>query len=145
MRLTSYSDYSLRVLMYLAVKDGEKSTITEISETYDISKEHLRKVVHNLVKENYISSSRGRSGGLFLKKLPDQINLGDVIRHTETDLTIVECFDSDSNKCILKESCKLQHVLAKALKAFLAVLDEYTLNDLLLPQHPLRQSLGLAN
>ena len=142
MRLTAYSDYSLRVLMFLALKK-DKSTINEISESYAISKEHLRKVVHSLAKENYIKAIRGRSGGLVLSSDPAQINIGAVIRKTEADLTIVECFNPETNQCILHSDCKLQHILSEALHAFLNVLDQYTLEDLIVSKNPLRKSLGL--
>ena len=143
MRLTAHSDYALRVLIYLAIKNNKKSTINEISETYHISKEHLRKIVHKLVKENYINSTRGRTGGLTLKQPPENINLGTVIRATEADFNIVECFDPQTNNCILKGSCKLQNILNEALHAFINTLDQYTLQDLITPQNPLRQTLEL--
>lgn len=142
MRLTAYSDYSLRVLMFLALKK-DKSTINEISDSYAISKEHLRKVVHGLTKEKYIKAIRGRSGGLVLDRDPAQVNIGAVIRKTEADLAIVECFNSETNHCILHSNCKLQHVLSEALHAFLSVLDQYTLEDLIAFKSPLKKSLGL--
>ncbi len=92
MRLTLYSDYSLRVLMYLALKDNSKCTISEISDSYNISKEHLRKVVHNLSKEGYLKTNTGRTGGLLLAKAASEIFVGEIVRKTEEDFKLVQCF-----------------------------------------------------
>lgn len=130
MRLTNYTDYSLRVLIYLAVKPhGDKSTITEITEAYQISRNHLTKVIHQLGKIGLIETTRGRGGGITLAKAPTDIKIGDVVRETEEDFRIVECFGPD-NKCVLTPVCGLRHVLHDALQAYLAVLDKYTLADL---------------
>ena len=142
MRLTAYSDYSLRVLLYLSLNNDKLSTIKEIADSYDISKNHLMKIVHNLVTAGYIESTRGRSGGLRLAKAPEDIVLGKVVRETEDDFKIVECFDPETNTCRIARDCKLKHVLNEALSAFLNILDQYTLQDLATPQTPLKKSLG---
>ena len=129
MRLTSYSDYSLRVLIYLASQ--EQSTLTnikEISEVYHISKNHLMKIVYNLGKLGYIETVRGRNGGLRLAKKPDEINVGELVRKTEEDFYLVECFKDDDN-CVISPVCSLKFVLNNALDAFLKVLDQYTIAD----------------
>lgn len=143
MRLTAYSDYSIRILAYLTLKAENKSTIAEVSETYGISKEHVRKIVHHLVKEGYITSTRGRLGGLLIAKEAHEINIGELVRTTEADFNIVECFDDENNDCILKGACKLQAILNTALQAFLEVLDQYTLKDLLTPQNAIMELLDI--
>lgn len=130
MRLTNYTDYSLRVLIYLALKkDGELSTIKEIAETYDISKNHLMKIIHHLGQLGYIETIRGRNGGMKLAKKPKEINIGEVVTKTEEDFHIVDCFQQGGGYCAISPSCKLKHALNQALQAFLAVLNEYTLED----------------
>ncbi|WP_019960701.1 RrF2 family transcriptional regulator [Woodsholea maritima] len=130
MRLTRYTDYALRVLIYLAVHDETLHTIQELADIYGVSKNHLMKIVHNLSSANYIDSVRGRTGGIRLAKAPEEINLGILIRHTEDDLAIVECFSAPTNHCVLTPQCHLQSVVSEALSAFLAVFDRYTLADL---------------
>ena len=132
MRLTLYTDYSLRVLLFLGAMDPEKlATIKEISDTYGISKNHLMKVTHELGKLGYIETIRGRGGGIRLAMNPKNIVIGEVIRQTEEDFYLVDCFNPESVGCIISPVCQLKGVLNKALHAYLAVLDEYTLNDLL--------------
>ncbi|MDR5866877.1 Rrf2 family transcriptional regulator [Halomonas koreensis] len=133
MHLTRFTDYSLRVLIYLAVKGEERSTITEISERFEISRNHLMKVVQELNHRGYITAIRGKHGGLLLRQAPEAISLGGLVRDTERDLALVECF-GDGNECVITPSCRLKPILAEALGAFLAVLDRYTLADLLGPQ-----------
>lgn len=143
MHLTRFTDYSLRVLLYLAVKGERRSTITEIAERFDISRNHLMKVVQDLSHHGYITSIRGKNGGLLLRREPDTIVLGELIRRTERDLALVECF-SDGNECVITPACRLKHILTEALDAFLAVLDGYTLEDLLgARRQPLIQLLQL--
>lgn len=130
MRLTLYTDYSLRVLIFLAAKPkGERSTVTEISESFRISKNHLTKVVHELGKAGFIETVRGRGGGIQLKVSPNLINVGNVVRQTEDDFQLVECFNRESNQCVLAPACQLKGVLQEALHAYLAVLDRYTIED----------------
>lgn len=135
MRLTSYSDYSLRLLMYAAVRHGELVTIQEVADAYSISKNHLMKVAFELGRKGYLETVRGRNGGLRLARAPGKIRVGDVVREMEGDFTMVECFDPKTNKCAISGPCRLHGALSRALKAYFAVLDEYTLADLAV-QHP---------
>lgn len=138
MRLTNYTDYSLRILIYLATKpENELSNIKEIADIYNISKNHLMKVTYELGKMNIIETIRGRNGGIRLAHSPADINIGEVVRKTEEDFHIVECFDDDRNQCIISPVCGLKHVLNKALLAYLNVLDQYTLADLVTNQDSL--------
>ena len=130
MHITRYTDYSLRVLIYLAVQGDGLATIQEIADSYGISKNHLMKVVHQLNLKGYIESVRGKNGGLRLHRKPEDINVGVLIRETEPDMALVECFSAD-NHCCITPVCGLKHALFDALQAFLATLDEYTLADLL--------------
>ncbi|WP_088068415.1 RrF2 family transcriptional regulator [Gottfriedia luciferensis] len=130
MRLTNYSDYSLRVLIFLSSEPREKLVnIKDIAEVYKISKNHLMKIIYNLGKMGYIETIRGRNGGIRLAKLPSEINIGEVIRKTEEDFNIVECF-GDDNACVISPVCSLKHILNKALQQFIQVLDQYTLEDI---------------
>lgn len=132
MRLTNYTDYALRVLIYLAVKDSdEKSTITEITEAYNVSRNHLMKVIHQLGKIGVIETTRGRGGGIVLAKQPEDITIGSIVRETEEDFHMVECFNSAANHCVLSPVCGLRSVLGEALAAYLAVLDKYTIADII--------------
>lgn len=135
MHLTRFTDYSLRVLIYLAAKGEQRSTISEIAARFNISRNHLMKVVQDLNHQGYITSIRGKNGGLLLKRAPETISLGKLVRETERDLELVECF-GDENECVITPACQLKPILAEALAAFLAVLDHYTLADLLGPQRP---------
>ncbi|MDR5899889.1 Rrf2 family transcriptional regulator [Halomonas vilamensis] len=130
MHLTRFTDYSIRVLLFLAVKGEQRATITEIAETFSISRNHLMKIVQELNQKGYLTAIRGKNGGLSLDRPPESITLGDLVRDTEHDMALVECFRED-NACIITPSCRLQPILNEALKAFLAVLDHYTLADLL--------------
>src|SRR5699024_1737341 len=132
MRLTNYTDYALRVLIYLAVKDSdEKSTITEITEAYNVSRNHLMKVIHQLGRIGVIETTRGRGGGIVLAKQPEDITIGSIVRETEEDFHMVECFNSGANHCVLSPVCGLRSVLGEALAAYLAVLDKYTIADII--------------
>src|SRR4051812_5945520 len=99
MRLTLYTDYSLRVLLYLVLDRGRTATISEIASSYGISRNHLVKVVNNLVRLGYVSSTRGRSGGLRLSGEPSAVSIGEVVRRTEHDFQLVECFEPETNTC----------------------------------------------
>jgi Rrf2 family transcriptional regulator, nitric oxide-sensitive transcriptional repressor len=136
MRLTFYSDYSLRLLMYCAVRHGKLVTIQDVADAYGISKNHLMKVAFELGRKGYLDTVRGRGGGLRLARAPDKIRLGDVVRQMEEDFTMVECFDPKINQCVITGPCRLRGALSRALKAYFAVLDEYTLADLA-GQHPI--------
>ncbi|ANU20322.1 Rrf2 family transcriptional regulator [Planococcus plakortidis] len=142
MRLTMYTDYSLRVLIYLGTKeDGKLTTIQEISDAYHISKNHLMKVTFELGKAGFIETVRGRGGGIRLADRPENINVGTVVRRMEEDFHLVECFSSETNTCPISPICGLRGVLGKALHAYLAVLDEYNLQDLLFNKDALRELL----
>lgn len=130
MKLTQFTDYSLRVLIYLAQDWERKCTIREIAQWHKISKPHLVKVVHQLTKLNYIKTFQGKGGGISLKVIPSKINIGKVVRETESDFHIVECFDIKSNRCRIIKRCKLKYALHEAKQAFLKVLDLLTLEDI---------------
>lgn len=131
MRLTSFSDLSLRLLMYAAANQDRLITIDETSEVYDISRAHLMKIANTLTRAGYLKAVRGRSGGLMLGRPPEKVRLGDVFRVTEPDFNLVECFTADS-QCVITRACRLRGVLHEALDAFSATLDRYTLADLML-------------
>lgn len=130
MRLTTFSDYSLRLLMFAATHRDRLVTIEETARTYNISRAHLMKVANLLVNKGFLEAVRGRSGGLRLVSEPAGISLGTVVRATEPDFAIVECFGS-ANACRITPRCKLRGVLSDALAAFLDVLDGHTLDDLI--------------
>ncbi len=130
MRLTLYTDYSLRVLLYLAGKEGELVTISDLADFYKISRNHLVKVVHNLGLNGHILTTRGRNGGLRLARPAKEIFIGDVVRSTEPDLDLLECFNSATDQCVITRSCSLKSVLFKARADFMGVLDQYSLADL---------------
>ncbi len=132
MRLTLYTDYSLRVLMYLGMREpGEKVQIDEIAGFYYISKNHLTKVVHHLAKLGYVKTLRGRGGGIMLNYKPEALNIGEVVRNTEDNFHMAECFNAENNQCVLTPVCSLRFILNDALKAYLEVLDNYTLKDII--------------
>jgi Rrf2 family nitric oxide-sensitive transcriptional repressor len=131
MRLTTFSDYALRVLMYAAAAGDRLITIEETAKTYGVSRGHLMKVVNILTRTGHLKGVRGRSGGFTLAKPPEAINLGAVMRATEPDFALVECFGAD-NHCIITRRCQLPNVLNEALSAFVQTLDRYTLADLAL-------------
>jgi Rrf2 family nitric oxide-sensitive transcriptional repressor len=130
MQLTRYTDYSLRVLIYLAADPERRATIDEIARGYDVSKAHLMKVVHQLGLRGWVTTVRGRGGGLELGRPPEEIRIGDVVRSTEESMALAECFDPSTSACAIEPRCRLRSALGEALAAFLAVLDGYTLADL---------------
>jgi Rrf2 family nitric oxide-sensitive transcriptional repressor len=129
MRLTTFTDYSLRVLIYLAAAPTGRATIAEIARAFDVSENHLVKVVHLLGREGILLNTRGRGGGLALAVPAREIGVGRVVRLTEGADHPAECFTSD-NRCAIAPACRLAGVLAEALQAFYAVLDRHTLADL---------------
>lgn len=131
MKLTAYTDYALRTLMYLGMNRDRLVTIQDIADLHNIAKNHLSKVVHQLGALGVIQTVRGRNGGLRLGKEPADIPLGDLVRNTEPDFNMAECFNRERNACILTSSCALKGVLNNATSAYLAVLDGATLQDLL--------------
>jgi len=142
-KLTLYTDYSLRMLMYLAADPNQTSTIQEIADRFHISKNHLMKVAYELGRAGYVGTVRGRNGGLRLARAASDIRLGDLVRECEGDFTLVECFDSDHNQCVLTPACKLKHVLKEALDAYFQSLNRYTLADLLQKKAMLVKLLSL--
>ena len=135
MRLSSFSDYSLRVLMYLGFQPDRLATIAEIAAAHAISENHLMKVVHLLGRCAFIETVRGKGGGMRLARAPGEINLGEVVRRMEPDFAVVECFAS-GNECVVTKQCRLSGILAGALDGFLSHLDRHTLADLLAPTLP---------
>ncbi len=143
MRLTVYTDYSLRVLLYLGVRGQDHlATIQEIADTYQISKNHLMKVTYDLGKNGFIETIRGRGGGIRLAVAPEEVNIGQVVRKTEEDFHIVECFDPESNLCKISPECRLKYALNEALQAYFKVLDSYTLADVLVSKNALFELFG---
>jgi Rrf2 family transcriptional regulator, nitric oxide-sensitive transcriptional repressor len=142
-RLTVYTDYSLRVLMFLAVKGEELATVAEIAKAYAISRNHLMKVAHQLGLAGYVATVRGKGGGLRLARSPKDIVLGEVVRRTEPDMALVPCFDPHDASCAIFSGCVLRGVLSEARDAFLAALDRYTLADLVRPRASLQKILTL--
>jgi Rrf2 family nitric oxide-sensitive transcriptional repressor len=146
MRLTGYTDYSLRVLMYLGARPDRLASVAEISRAYGISQNHLMKVVNGLGRLGYVASSRGRTGGIRLAKPSDQISIGRVVRETEDGFDLVDC-----QRCVISSACGFASVLDEAMAAFMQVLDGYTLADLLnrrtniagiLQQHPDQRAIS---
>jgi Rrf2 family nitric oxide-sensitive transcriptional repressor len=127
MRLTSYTDYALRTLMFLALNRDRLVTIGDIAQTHNIAKNHLTKVVHHLGTLGFVETVRGRSGGLRLGREPAEISIGDVVRQTETDFYMASCFDANSAGCLYAAGCEMRGALAQATKAFLDVLDGVSL------------------
>jgi Rrf2 family nitric oxide-sensitive transcriptional repressor len=135
MQLTRFTDYSLRVLIYLGSHPDTLATVAGIAEEYGISRHHLTRVVHQLGVKGYIETARGKGGGLRLARRPDQIRIGDVVRDMETGFELAECFRPGDTACRLLPACALKPVLAAAGRAFLSSLDRNTLADLL-PARP---------
>jgi len=130
MRLTVFSDYTLRVLMYLALDRTRLATIPEIASAYGISENHLMKVVHQLARAGVVESLRGKGGGIRLARPPEKIRLGDIVRATEGGAPIVECLSGDPQACRITSSCRLKGVLVDAFDALYDSLNEHTLADL---------------
>jgi len=140
MQLTRFSDYALRVLMYTQGAGERLVTIEEMAASYRISRAHLMKVVNSLTRSGYLTAVRGRSGGLKLARPAEEIRLGEVLRKTEPDFALVECF-SAGNQCIITGCCRLPRVLDEAIEAFLATLDKYTLASIALKPRDFRRVL----
>lgn len=140
MKLTRYSDYALRVLTYLAAHGDRLASIREIAERYRISENHLMKVVHDLGKAGFITTSRGRGGGLRLARPACEIGVGQVVRHTEDGFDLVDC-----GSCLIAPACGATGVLREATAAFLAVLDRYTLADVAVQRGRLAELFGLTS
>jgi len=129
MQLTQFSDYSLRVLLYLTANQDRVVPLQEISRSYGVSHHHLVKVVRKLTERGLVMSERGRTGGVRLAKAPSEINVGALVRATEPHMDLVECFDRQTNTCPIDGVCGLKGVLRRATAAFVGVLDGHTLAD----------------
>jgi Rrf2 family nitric oxide-sensitive transcriptional repressor len=143
MKLTTFTDYSLRALIYLALNEGERATIARIARAYGISEAHLVKVVHFLSQAGWVNSIRGKGGGLELGRAPDALNLGEIVRLTEGADRPAECFDPNSPACCIDGVCRLRGALGEAVGAFYATLDRYSLADLVDNAPVLRERLDL--
>ncbi|AJG19239.1 RrF2 family transcriptional regulator [Cupriavidus basilensis] len=142
MRLTDYTDYSLRTLIYVAVHPGELVTIQHIADAFGIPKNHLIKIVQKLGQAGFLHTVRGRAGGIALGRPASEVNLGEVIRTMESDFNLVECFQGDDNHCIITRVCGLRGVLSAALRAYFEVLDAYSLQDLVEKPAALTRAFG---
>jgi Rrf2 family nitric oxide-sensitive transcriptional repressor len=143
-RLTTFTDYSLRVLIYLGTHSNQRAAVGEIADAYGISKNHLMKVILFLVEEGYVATTRGRGGGVQLKLNPDRIRIGDVVRKSEADSVLVECFSQDTSECRIDSACRLRSAFHKASQAFYSVLDTYTLADLIVNRATMMRLLRIA-
>jgi Rrf2 family nitric oxide-sensitive transcriptional repressor len=143
MRLTLWTDYALRTLIFVGAKGGRLATIAEIAKSFDISKAHLMKVVNKLGQQGYLDTTRGKGGGIKLARLPAEIRVGAIVRETEEDLAVVGCL-GETGFCRIEGCCVLRRALREATLAFLQTLDGYTLADLLAPAAQLAASLGLG-
>ena len=130
MKLTAFTDYSLRVLMFLATNPERRATVAEISASFDIKENHLTKVVHFLGRQGWVTTLRGKGGGLVLARPAQEICVGRVVRDTEGAAVPAECFAVEDSRCPVSGCCRLKGVLAEAVDAFYAVLDRYTLADI---------------
>lgn len=131
MRMTLHTDYALRMLMMLGIRDGEPVTVQQVANSYGLSRNHLLKVALKLRNLNVITATRGRTGGIALARRPEDINIGAIIRATEDDFAMVECMKTDGGTCLLTPACRLKGVVREALQAYLAVFDKYSLADLI--------------
>jgi Rrf2 family nitric oxide-sensitive transcriptional repressor len=143
-RLTSYTNYSMRILMYCALHDGEMVTIADIARDFDVSRAHLLKAARRLGQLGYLQTTRGRSGGVQLAMEPQEISVGEVVRAMETSDDFVECFNPDTNTCRIAGTCRLTGILRRALEAFYRELDSKTLADLVGNDRKLRRNLIAA-
>jgi len=144
MKLTAYTNYALRMLMYVALKDGQPATVKEIADAYKISANHLKKAAIEMTKHGYLDTLQGRYGGYILALDPQMIRIGDVVRITEGDMEMVECFNPQTNTCPLIELCRFSRLFKKALKAFLDVIDEVTLADMITTPKELQVLLQIS-
>ena len=147
MRFTNFTDYSLRVLIYLGTRRDQAglATVGDIATAYGISRNHLTKVVQHLAAEGYIETTRGKGGGMRLARPPERINIGAVVRGTEEDFALVECFQARNRNCPIIPACVLPPILNRALRAFFKELDAQTLAELLRPQASLVRIFGSAS
>jgi len=143
MQLSAYSDYSLRVLIHTALRAPERVTIDKVAEAFGISRNHLVKVVHGLSKSGHLATRRGIGGGFTLAMPAEKIMLGKIVRLTEADETVIDCKDRNSRRCRIFPICRLKGVLDEAAAAFFAVLDSYSLSDLMQPSFEMKKLLEI--
>ena len=143
MKLSAFTDYSLRLLMYLAAEPARRATIAEVARAFDIAENHLTKVAHALGRAGWLANVRGKGGGLALAQSPADIVVGAVVRYTERGDLPAACFGDEARPCPIARSCRLRGVLGEAVDAFHAVLDRYTLADLARHPRTLAQLRGL--
>jgi Rrf2 family nitric oxide-sensitive transcriptional repressor len=143
MKLSAYSDYAIRVLMQTALRSPQRLTVAEVALTFGISRHHLVKVVHDLGRSGYLATQRGIGGGFTLARAPEDICLGDIVRLGEESETVIDCLDGENHHCRLLPVCRLKGVFDEAAEAFFAVLDDYTLADLLRQPSRMRTALGI--
>lgn len=144
MRLTQQTSYSIRVLLYCAANTSDNSRIRDIAATYNISELHLFKIMHVLVEAGFVETIRGRNGGIRLARAADQISIGAVVRATESNFHLTECFDAGQRDCPLVDACGVNRILGEALAAFFGVLDRYTIADVAKDRGALRHLLDLS-
>jgi Rrf2 family transcriptional regulator, nitric oxide-sensitive transcriptional repressor len=143
MQLTQYTDFAMRTLIALGLNPGEKLTVTEISNSYGISRNHLVKVVARLADLGYIETLRGKGGGMRLAKAPAAIRIGQLVRAMEAELGVVECLQADGGGCVIAPTCRLKSLLRTATEQFIRSLDEHTMEDVLRQRAPLSRLLGI--
>lgn len=139
MQLTQFTDYSLRALIFIGLRENNHCSVSDIAKSYGISRNHLVKVVNHLSQLGYVQTIRGYNGGVKLSMRPSEINIGEVVQKVEPNFHIVECFDGVKNNCLISPACKLKHALYKAQRSFLDVLNEYTLADVLINKSELTE------
>jgi len=142
MNITTFSDYTLRVLIYLATHEGEKSTADEIASAYDISFHHVAKAAQWLAREGYVNSERGRAGGMTLQQDINTINIGRVVKATEAGTALVDCMRTNGGTCCIRPSCGLKLALAEAQAAFYKALESFTLADIVTEKTALKMLLA---
>lgn len=145
MRLTYHTDYALRMLIYLAANGGRPSRVADVADSYGMSRSHLLKVALHLGKLGFLTTLRGRSGGIALARKPTEINLGQVVRQIEHDFALVECMRCDDGNCAISAGCRLRGVVAKAVDAFLSVFDAHSLADIAANRDVLANLLGIPS
>jgi Rrf2 family transcriptional regulator, nitric oxide-sensitive transcriptional repressor len=143
MRINTYTDYSLRVLIHAAAKYPVLATVQEVADAFAISRNHLMKVISELARAGYLKTQRGRTGGFTLARPANRLKIGEIVRFCERDSVLVECFDPVSNRCAITPACRLKFHLHEALEAFYAVLDRYTVADLYDRPEAVLRHLGL--
>lgn len=144
MRLSVFTDYSLRVLIQAAIRHPNKVTIDEVAKAYGISRNHLIKVINELGRAGFLVTQRGRSGGFTLARPAERISVGEVVKFGEEGQPLVECFDPERNKCVITPACKLKGMISEAKRAFFDVLGKYTIADVCAKPEALLRHLGLT-